>query len=636
MGITALLSTKLPSRILEPKVDAANATTPPKDHKRSKSERIIGGLRKILQVHYRSDGIPEPDETPSTHGLDQSQLYRFQSPEIQQQAEVDVAPSTSPVSSPVTADSGSSPPVTADSGSSPPVTTDSSSSPLASSITPPTTPGSITPKTSTDPFNGSGKPTEHEAAVRALRDAEKILQRRHAAIKMPGQSTALKFADTFSKSTPDLTASNDIIALPQDHPTPSHRRHRRQQTANDACAALQRRQLVRNLAYRAMHGCKNATYAFDQLNDHFAMNVHNKDIPDLILNFEGVHIYASELRATDRNWILRFNAVRKLQLMSARKHLGVEDCAQIVDQLFPSAPKDLLKPEYFHIFITGLGIEGIITASEANSLSRLAVSPEELSDSARWNGQHRRNISSRHDVSVVAIFDVPNTPGTDMSFHLRVLIEAAAYDQTFWKGYFLPNARSKLHSFHEASIARTPVHARLASYVRPWTYRETRQLARGALAASLLTSFNKGEITDFGLIRTIRSSLIHIPGQPYWDPSDLSTYLYHRINDSGLPVSRVPEILALHPEHDAAFANPVRRALVTCKLEEEMREFVKEEDVRLREIKRSVSTFEEMKKRELGAWGRVRVGWRRLWVKGKGEVGKAFDPFDPFDPFEER
>jgi hypothetical protein len=607
MGVNALLSTKLPFRALQSRVDAANAIPPPKGHKRSKSERIIGGLRKILQVHLRRDDISGSVETPlATQDPDRTHLYRFKPSTVEHQVRVNATLSTSPTSSPATADS--------------------CSSPLTSATTLQTSPNAVTPETSTDLIDRFRPRTEYEVAMQALRDAENILERRHAAIKGTGKPPAIKIADTFSMSTPDLHAGNNVINLPSDYPMPSHRRHRRQQTANDACAALQRRQLIRGLAYQAIHGCENATNAFEELIDHFAMKMHVKDMHDLILNFEGVHIYASELRSTDRDWILRFNAVRKLQFMSARKHLGVEVCEQIVNQLFPSAPKDLLKPEYFDIFVTGLGIEGIITTVEAKSLSRLAVTPEELSDSTRWNGQHRRNISSRHDASVVAIFDVPKTPGTDMSFHLRILIEAAAYDQKFWKGYFLPNARSKLLSFHAASIASPPIPIRLAAYVRPWTYRETRQLARGALAASLLTGFDGGEITDFGLIRTVRSSLIHVPGQPYWDASDLSTYLYHRVTGSGLPVHRVPEMLALHPEYDAAMSNPVRRAQIMRALDNEMHVFVKEEEQRLREIQHSVSTFEQMKKRELGAWGRVRVGWRKWW--GKEEGVKAFDPFE--------
>jgi hypothetical protein len=277
-------------------------------------------------------------------------------------------------------------------------------------------------------------------------------------------------------------------------------------------------------------------------------------------------------------------------LLADRKYLGLEDCEQVVRQLFPTEPKDLVQPECFDIFITGLGVEGIISSREARSISRPGVSIKEFEGGVHWDG-HRCIASSRYDPSVLVMFNLPkqahcstttlsahlltNTQ-TELYFYLRILAEAATYDQKFWKGYFLPNARSKLGSFHEAYLLQkqglpTPPH--LADYKRPWTYRETRLLTRGHLICTLLDVFDKGELTDFDIIRAIRGSFIHIPSQGYWDVEDLSTFLYHRVIDSGLPISHIPDILILHPEHDAACARVGRRVRISKALEEQANVF---------------------------------------------------------------
>jgi hypothetical protein len=387
--------------------------------------------------------------------------------------------------------------------------------------------------------------------------------------------------------------------------------------------------------------------AFEELNAHYALKArhqHDTDFPDLILNFDGIHVSASQLRSVERNWVSRYNAMRKLNSLVERKQLGAEDCELIVEQLFPTKSREILDPEHFDIFMNGLGLEGIITASEAKRITRLAVSVEEFEAGARWTTtlQHRHAAQHTHNLSTLAIFDIPNdgyrsgvssstyppAPRADLAHYLRILVEAAVYDQAFWKCYFFSNARSKLQSFYEAHRIQqqgllTP--PALTPYKRSWNYRETRLLQRGHILCTLLSSFEFNTLTDFGLIRAIRGTFVPLPGQGYWDPDDLSTFLYHRVVSSGLAISSIPDIVALHPEHDSAFGNASLAAGIVRKLESQAEAFRQEEEVRTREMEKSASTFEQMKMREMGRWGRMKSRWRKRF--GKGVAVRPFDPF---------
>jgi hypothetical protein len=592
--------------------------------KSSTSTRIFSGVRKFLHIHQFGDGPPQPVSVPTSSTAAQpTQVYHFES------------------------EAGHSPCLT-----SPPTTANSGLSPASTSDTSPTTLGSITEGVKADLTPKVSPEVEYNIAVEGLRDAEKILEQRHAAIKTkakprpaPKKSKSPKAA--IKKEIPTTTGSPRIAALPSRLRTPSDRQHQYKGTAQEACDVLQRRQLIRELAYRAAFGCADAMGAFEELNAHYALKArhqHDTDIPDLILNFDGIHVSASQLRSVERNWISRYNATRKLNSLVERKQLGAEDCELIVEQLFPTKSREILNPEHFDIFMTGLGLEGIVTASEAKSITRLAVSVEEFEARARWTttSQHRHAAQHTHNLSTLAIFEIPNdgyrsgvsfstyppAPRADLAHYLRILVEAAVYDQAFWKGYFFSNARSKLQSFYEAHrIQRqgllTP--PALTSYKRSWNYRETRLLQRGHLLCTLLSSFEYNTLTDFGLIRAIRGTFIPLPGQGYWDPDDLSTFLYHRVVSSGLAISSIPDIVALHPEHDSAFDNASAAARIKEELGEQAEAFRQEEEVRTREMEKSASTFEEMKMREMSRWGRMKVRWRKRF--GKSVVVRPFDPF---------
>jgi len=148
--------------------------------------------------------------------------------------------------------------------------------------------------------------------------------------------------------------------------------------------------------------------AMQELNNHFLLKGRgdSTDVSDLILDFEGVHISASELRTPERTWVSRFNAVEMIQAMTARKQLGQDDSEQLLAQLFPAHRADTLKPEYLGIFLTGLKLEGIITPGEAKYLANLGVTLEKFEAGALWTGLSSK-VHRRRDPSSLAIFDIP-------------------------------------------------------------------------------------------------------------------------------------------------------------------------------------------------------------------------------------
>jgi hypothetical protein len=586
----------------------------------STSARILSSFRKFLHVHDLVDGKTQHVSVPTSSSPQPTPRYQSESPAAAKQTKAESAPSCTLTSPPTTANSGLSPPSTME--------------------TAPTTLGSTT---ATDLTHKVDPDTEYKSAIEGFRDAEKLLERRHAAVKTrPELRAAPKKSDSPKSSTRNELSSNSrVTALPCHPSVPSYRQG---QTAQEACDALQRRLLFRDLAYRATHGCIDASSALQKLNAHYALKARHQgtsDIPDLILNFDGIHAAASQLRSVERNWVSRHITTRKLQSLEERKQLGVEDCEQIVEQLFPTKAKDILEPEHFEIYLTGLAKEGIITASEVKSIAHLGVSLEEFEAGARWSGGHNNKGKHRHSLSTLAIFDIPkdnrrslatsSTTRGDLNHHLRILIEAAVYDQKFWKGFFFPNARSKLQSFYDAHLLQQqglPTPPNLTDYKRPWTYRDTRLLQRGHLVCTLLHSFEAKHLDDFGMVRAIRATFICLPGQAYWDVEDLTTFLYHRITNSGLPLSQIPDIIALHPEHDVSFANKRQAASIVNELQIQTEEFGREEEMRLRDIETSISRFEAVQKSGMSRWDRMKMKVKKLF-------GRKEDRVAPFDPFAE-
>jgi hypothetical protein len=505
---------------------------------------------------------------------------------------------------------------------------------------------------STDESDKVEPKTEYQAAIEELHKANALLQQRHAAMKTQCESKAPKKRNPLERLTSNGVVSpvgnTRVSSLPSRLAAPSHQEPKIPATAKEACDALQRRQLIKDLAYHAIVGCEDAAGIFQELNAHYVLKARHQgdqEIPHLRLNINGVHVATHQLGIFEKNWISRVAVAFKLQSLADRKHLGPEDHEQIITQLFPFEAKDMLKPEQFNIFMTGLGTEGIITASEAKYIIKIAVSVEELEAGAHWTGTSRNHTQhqGRQHRPAMTTFDIPKqayrtaapfsahpviSAQPELHHYLRVLVEAAVYDQKLWKGYTFTNPRSMLTSFYEAYALGqqgllTP--PQLTDYKRAWTHREIRLLQRGHLLCTLLRSFDDGTLTDYGIIRAVRGTFVRLPGQGYWDPEHLSTYLYHRVVDSGLSVSQVPEILALHPEHDADFANEQLGACVRSQLEAQAELFRQEEELRLSEIVESTASFEALKKMEMNVWERVCVRWDK-WV-GKKVVVVPFDPF---------
>tara|TARA_R110002003_G_scaffold283_1_gene18255 strand:- start:20100 stop:21914 length:1815 start_codon:yes stop_codon:yes gene_type:complete len=589
--------------------------------KRGKAERLAGIFSKIFHVHRRRD--TESTDPGDSCAPTPSHLYRFKSPKVQ----VNSTPKSSLSSTTIDSEAPSPSP--------------SGTAPTASD------PADLSSRRPVG--NTASNSEEYKSALAGLRNAERILQERHAAIEQRGRQGVTKKkcppAELITAKNGSAMSEARIASLPSQLSVPSYRQRQQAQTAEEACNALQCRKLLREMAYRAKDGCKNAVAAIEELNAHLVLQARHEDdkhIPDLILNFESTRIRASMLRAVERTWISRFNATWKLQSLVARKHLGMEDYEVIVKQLFPGELKDLLKPEHYEIFATGLATESIITSGEAKSLVALGVSRDEFEQGERWTGAsfHRHNGQYRHKASALINFDIPKqahrnaTPNCarrsqiNLYPYLRVLAEAAVYNQKYWKGYFFANARSMLSSYYEANQLQskglsTP--PSLTDYKRPWTYREVRLLRRGHLICTLLRSLDNGKLTDFGIIRAIRGSYVGIPGQGYWDAEELSSYLYHRIAGSGLAVSKVPEIIALHPEHDKDFANVRLRATITRELQESAVLFEREEEQRLSEIEMSITKFEWLRKKKMTRWERAKKSWQK-WLCKESTV-KPFDPF---------
>jgi hypothetical protein len=480
----------------------------------------------------------------------------------------------------------------------------------------------------------------------AMRDAQRLLDQRHAAIKP--QANTKKHVKPLEIVAKKKSPGDglDIARLPSNLSPHSHRRtHSR--TANQAIEALQRRKAIKDLAFFAADGCPTNIDIMDRINAHFDLKARHTDneITDTTFNVNGVSIRASQMPrgSVERNWITRYNAVVNNAELVERRLMNGEDHEMIVAQLFPENRKHILKPQHFEIFMAGLGEEGILTKAEAKSIANVAVTYDEFDRGIHYVGNSVNKYAHRRNPTEAAIFDIPRQASRgvasfsprpanqhELYHYLRILVEAAVYEQKFWKGYFFLDARHKLNSFweaHKISQEGWLLPPNLTEYKRDWTHREVRLLQRGQLICDLLKQHEANEVTDFGIIRSIRATYVGIPAQPSWCAEDLESFLYHRVTDSGLAVSRIAEILVLHPEHDVASSNKLLLQHIVSGLRERAELFQKEEAARLKEIDRSYMTFEEAKRKGMTRWEKVKEGLKKVF--GKKEVVAPFDPFAP-------
>ncbi|KAH6881952.1 hypothetical protein BKA58DRAFT_425676 [Alternaria rosae] len=668
---------------------SSNSIAQKSDDKHKESTRLIAGFQKVFGNHRRGDHVSLMPSAPATPTSTPKRLYRFQSPK--QNKQTSSTPSSLSTADNTTRESDATMLSHVVLTSTPPT---SPLTPLGSAHSATSAPNNnhtdvahVTPlakfsintarpitqisvesdlRSDNEKYSDDGpvlRTTSHpatvddtNAAIEGMRVAEQLLNQRHATIKpQANTSKRVKPLDTVGKNVGSRD-SHGIALLPSSLSALNHRQtHLR--TANQAIEAARRRQAVRYLAFYAADGCPTNIDIIDRINAHFHLEARHIDgeIPNATFDVNGVLIRASQMPkgSVERNWIIRYNAVVNNAELVERRLMNSEDHEMIVAQLFPEKRGHILNPEHFEIFMTGLGEEGILTKAQAKSIAIVAVSKEEFDKGIHYVEATGSKHAHRRNTTAAAMFDIPQRASRstasfssrpangqnqhELYFYLRILVEAAVYGQKFWKGYFFPNARNKLKNFYDAHKLSQegwllPPH--LTDYKRDWTHREVRLLQRAHLICDLLKQYEVGEVTDFGIIRAIRATFVGIPAQPSWCPEDLESFLYHRIADSGLTVSKIPEILVLHPEHDMVFANYRLRQHVISGLRERADQFEKEEVARLKEIDKSYMTFEEARKKEMTRWERMKKGLKKVF--GKKEVVVLFDPFAPEHGLEEQ
>ncbi|KAI0574607.1 hypothetical protein A1F97_04527 [Pyrenophora tritici-repentis] len=486
---------------------------------------------------------------------------------------------------------------------------------------------------------------EMEAALAAMRAAEELLNQRHAAIKQqPNTGKRMKPLDIINKIA-GQRASSAPVQVPCDASAIVQPRAQ-QSTANEAIEAMRRREAMKDLAYFAANGCPSNIAIIEQMNEHFGLQQYDAEgnLLDATFNVHGVTIRASQMPndSIERLWIGRYNMMKYSAMLVEERALNEEDHEFIVAQILPQERKHLLDPEHFNVYMDSLAEEDIFTMTKAKLIAGAGVTVEEFDKGPHYI-RKSGSKSNYHDPDVVGIFEIPQplmrtittdytVPVTQVNLypHLRTLVEAAVYKKNFWKGYFIPNPRSKLNDFFEAyrlTQENWLLPPSLTNYKRAWTHRESRLLQRGQYICKLLSQYEAKQITDFGIIRAIRATFIPIPGQPCWCAEDLEKFLYHRIVDSGIAISKIPEIILLHPDNDEVFSNPAARDHVREALQARMHFFKAEEAARLHEIQQSRIAFRKAQKKNMSKWARVKAGFKRRF--GKKVVVEPFNPFDP-------
>ncbi|KNG45728.1 hypothetical protein DDE82_007574 [Stemphylium lycopersici] len=487
------------------------------------------------------------------------------------------------------------------------------------------------------------------ATAASMRAAEKLLHQRHVVIESRANTRRrLKPRETSTRKE-DPKSGLEKSRLPSNISLLTQRMNE-PRAASPSNNGPQRRQAIKDLVYHAADGCPTNIAIIEKINAHFDSRARHtaSDVPDAEFNVHGVNVRASQMPhgSVERTWITRYNALVNNAKLVERRLMNVEDHEVIVTQLFPEERSHILRPEYFEIFVSGLGEEGILTKAQAKYIANAVVTTEEFDRGAHYTGTSVDKHAYLRTPTAVSMFDIPKLAGRrvassstfpqgsgsrhDLHYYLRILIEAAVYDQKFWKGYFFPNAREKVNSFYQAhklSQEGLLLPPSLTDYSRDWTHREVRLLQRGHLVCELLKQYEANELTDFGIVRAVRATYVGIPAQPSWCAEDLESFLYHRISGSGLAVATVPEILSLHPENDTSFANRILRRYIMQELQGRAEQFEKEEHARLREIDKSYVTFKQARRNSMTKWERMKSRWKKMF--GKKETILPFDPFAP-------
>ncbi|KAI8942937.1 hypothetical protein NX059_000975 [Plenodomus lindquistii] len=491
----------------------------------------------------------------------------------------------------------------------------------------------------------AGELSEQEVAMAAFERANAILEARHAALN-PKPVDGSKP----SKAVVKVNKAHQHKATTTVAKNPSHPHFSRVKptfaTAADAATAMQRRQHVMGLVYESVfYGYADSQDKLHQLNDHF----HKRSVglkgldSDIIIGFGDFHFRASELGNLEHKWLARYNTICLLQDRHDARVLGGEDYEYLKEQLIPGDDGNQLTPAYFEIFLESLKEEGVLTDSEFLSIRDLGVTQDELEAGFRYIAPHIPARDLARQAQNLRLFRMPErhivgslaqdyTPADSLQSYLRTLVEAAVYKQKFYQGFFFGDAAKDLGNYLKAhqQAQQNELHASNDYYFRAWTFQESRILDRGRLLCQLFKQYEEGAITDFGVLRIIRATLVHVPGQPRFFTESLEQLLYNRASSSNLPIAMIPEILALLPEHDNAFACPVQREEILGKLNATAQAFEVEETERLATIEANSKAYKQIVKQNLGIWGRVKRKAKTVFGrKKKGGEGKAFNPFDP-------
>lgn len=533
--------------------------------------------------------------------------------------------------------------------------------PNSLATTPPTTAGSAFPEsryTKAGTTSQTKELSEHDLVMAAYVKAEETLAARHAGLQVKPNDKNPKshVAMIIQKATKNevlkvkRTRTKDVVpSVPRPAPASRSTEVRRQpRTAGDAAAMMQRRDRIMRMTYGAVYyGCDDSIEKLERLITHFNDQADGRKpvTADIVIGFGDYHLRANDLGDFERTWIARYNALCILKYKQTGRALSFEDYELLAQHFFPADDARLLTPEYFNIFLEPLAEEGVLTKEEFLEIRELGVTQEELDSGttytppavaprvrARQAANSRMFRMPKRVMRTGAInLAVQAKPTDNLDWYLRLLVEAAVYKQTHYRGFFFGDAAFTLNQFYQAyqlSKQDRLLPPELTEYNRPWTYAESRLLERGQLLCKLLKKYEAGTITDFGLLRIVRATLVQVPGQPGFSKDSIERLLYDRVVNAGIPIRRVPEILALLPENDAAFSSQKVRHAILASMNETALGYEAEEKVRMAEMMADQAAFAKKVKKELGVWGRIKSKAKGALRRKKVE-DKAFNPFSP-------
>ncbi|KAF2865467.1 hypothetical protein BDV95DRAFT_672605 [Massariosphaeria phaeospora] len=404
---------------------------------------------------------------------------------------------------------------------------------------------------------------------------------------------------------------------------------------------LELRKYFKSVAYAAAEGRPEAVAAIRHIGQFISLQ-HTIDYDFTHGRFKfSLH----QMTPVEWEWVARVNIIKVLEIRVRDRRLPVDDMELILSHLFPEKASDVLRPVLFDLAMENLSEEKELEPGYPAKIAKMALTREHFHKGAKSWG--RRDAMPRF--ASLPFVELPLTTGDGDDLEdpfvqcrrvkLLHVIEAAVYRRPDWRGVFYPDALGTLNNYYaafahqrETSSLPLPLPAHLAPYVRAWTFREERLLRAGYAVGQLLTSYLTGTMADYGILKVVRGSLVPLRGQPYWDSTDLASFLYARYEGTGLQIRQIPDIVVLHSQPASDIVNPADERKVLGTLQADALEFETEEKERLREIESNRKSFEKMVKaeRSLGQRIKSRVGrvLRCLRIKKSEKTeGVGFVPY---------